>query len=196
MADLLLNVSAVRLRTLTNGPGLRSAVWVQGCSIQCPGCFNPGTHPHEANRLWDPDALAEQMMVVQVEGVSILGGEPFEQAAACARLARRARALGGSVVSYSGYTWPYLRDCRIPAVHELLEATDLLVAGPFVQSQANDGRGWHGSTNQEFVFLTKRYDESIREQFDRVPVVEVRTDGHTADWTGIPGVSPIDAFQE
>jgi anaerobic ribonucleoside-triphosphate reductase activating protein len=196
MADLLLNVSAVRLRTLTNGPGLRSAVWVQGCSIQCPGCFNPGTHPHEANRLWDPDALAERMMAAQVEGLSILGGEPFEQAAACARLARRARALGGSVVSYSGYTWPYLRDCRIQAVHELLEATDLLVAGPFVQAQANDGRGWHGSTNQEFVFLTKRYDETIREQFDRVPVVEVRTDGHTADWTGIPGVSPIDGFQE
>lgn len=195
MPDPLLNVSAVRPRTRTNGPGWRAAVWVQGCTIRCPGCFNPGTHAHEPKRLWVPETLAERMMSREVEGVSILGGEPFEQAAACARLARRARELGGSVVTYSGYTWPHLRGCRLPEVHALLAATDLLVAGPFVQSKANDGRGWHGSTNQEFVFLTNRYDDRIREQFDDAPVVEVRTEGRMADWSGIPGSLPLDPFR-
>lgn len=139
-----------------------------------------------------PETLAEHMMDSRVEGVTILGGEPFEQAAACARLAMRARYLGGSVVVYSGYSWAYLRRSSLPEVEELLEATDLLIAGPFVASQPTDGRGWHGSTNQELVFLSSRYDESIRSQWSDLPVVELRTDGRTLDWTGIP--TELDTF--
>lgn len=187
MGDLWLNVAAVRRRSRVNGPGLRNVVWVQGCSIRCPGCFNPATLPHEARTLFDPERLAEQLAGEDgIEGVTLLGGEPFEQAGACARFARRARALGASVVTYSGYTAASLRAARLPEVRELLEATDLLIAGPFVQGRAHDGRGWHGSTNQEFVFLTNRYDERVRAQFDQVPVVEARADGAVLDWTGIP----------
>jgi anaerobic ribonucleoside-triphosphate reductase activating protein len=186
MADGLLNVAAVRLRTRSNGPGLRSAVWVQGCSLRCPGCFNPTTHPHQPNRFWEPEVLAERMMVPEIEGISILGGEPFEQTAACARLAEAARGLGASVVTYSGYTWAYLQRCRLPEVQALLASTDLLIAGPFIQGQMTDGRGWHGSSNQEFIYLTDRYDEYVLERLDEVPVLEVRADGVSADWTGIP----------
>lgn len=191
MSEAFLNVSAVRPRTRTNGPGWRAAVWVQGCTIRCPGCFNPGTHSHEARALWVPEALAERLMNGTVEGLTILGGEPFEQAAACGRLARRARDLGGSVVTYSGYTWAYLRESKVPEVRALIAASDLLITGPYVANLRTDGRGWHGSSNQEFVFVTDRYDESIRAQFDGAPVVEVWTDGHVADWSGIPGGSPL-----
>jgi anaerobic ribonucleoside-triphosphate reductase activating protein len=190
MPDALLNVAAVRLRTRTNGPGWRAAVWVQGCSIRCSGCFNPATHEHAARRLWVPEELAERMMSAEVQGITLLGGEPFEQAAATARLARRARALGGSVVTYSGYTAAYLRRSALPEVQELLAATDLLIAGPFISTKPTDGRGWHGSTNQEFVFLTDRYDDRIRAQFDEAPVVEVWADGRVADWSGIPDNTP------
>ncbi len=191
MSESVLNVSAVRLRTRTNGPGWRAAVWVQGCTIRCPGCFNPGTHAHEARTLWVPEKLAERLVVPGIEGLTILGGEPFEQAATCARLARRARELGGSVVTYSGYNWRYLRRSALAEVHALIAATDLLIAGPFVASLPTDGRGWHGSTNQEFVFLSDRYDDSIRSQFDEAPVVEIWTDGRVADWSGIPGAAPL-----
>lgn len=192
MPESFLNVSTIRLRSRTNGPGLRNAVWVQGCSIRCPGCFNPQTHPHEGRSLFDPEVLAEQLVRDEdIEGVTILGGEPFEQAAACARFARRARAHGKSVVTYSGYTWAYLRAARLPAVAELLSSTDLLIAGPFVESRANEGQGWHGSTNQEFVYLTGRYDDRVRAQFAEVPVVEARADGTVMDWTGIPGVGDV-----
>jgi anaerobic ribonucleoside-triphosphate reductase activating protein len=187
MTAVLLNVSAIRTRTRVNGPGWRAAVWVQGCTIRCAGCFNPHTHPHEPRQLWDPELLAAQLMTTAVEGLSLLGGEPFEQAAACALLARAARQRGASVVTYSGYTWAFLQRSSLPEVRALLDATDLLLAGPYVASRANDGRGWHGIDNQEFVFLTGRYDERIREQFDQVPLIELRTDGRTADLTGIPG---------
>ncbi len=194
MRDRYLNVSAIRRHSRVTGPGLRNAIWVQGCSIGCPGCFNPQTHPHDERTLFDPEALADQLAGdAETEGVTILGGEPLEQAAACASFARRAQTLGGSVVTYSGYTWSYLQSARLPAVRELLDATDLLIAGPFVQRGANDGRGWHGSTNQEFVYLTSRYDDRVRAQFDEVPVVEARVDGGALDWTGIPGPAELAA---
>lgn len=191
MSDLLLNVAAVRLRTRTNGPGWRAAVWVQGCSIRCPGCFNPHTHPHERRRLWPPEELAARLVNADVEGVSILGGEPFEQAGACARLARETKRLGGSVVTYSGYAWSYLCLSSIPEVKELIDATDLLIAGPFVASNANDGRGWHGSANQEIVHLTERYVGPTVMQDDEPPVVELWTDGGTVAWSGIPAEADI-----
>jgi anaerobic ribonucleoside-triphosphate reductase activating protein len=196
MSKALLNVAAVRPRTCTNGPGWRAAVWVQGCSIRCPGCFNPHTHPHEPRHLWDPDELAARLLTGAVEGLTILGGEPFEQAAACARLARAAQDRGASVVTYSGHTWTFLRRTTLPAVRALLGATDLLVAGPFVAAQATDGRAWHGSGNQELVFLTGRYDASVLAACDDLPVAEVWTDGGTATWSGIPGrpaAQPLEA---
>jgi len=192
MAEGLLNVAAVRLRTRSNGPGWRAAVWVQGCTQQCPGCFNPELHPHEPRRFWDPEALAERLMGAEVEGITILGGEPFEQAAACARLAWAARSLGGSVVTYSGYTWPYLRDCQIEEVRALLAATDLLIAGPFVAAEATNGTGWHGSANQEFVYLSDRYNAHVLGPIDQIPVVEAWADGSRLDWTGIPDVATGD----
>jgi anaerobic ribonucleoside-triphosphate reductase activating protein len=182
----VLNVARILRRSRVNGPGWRAAIWVQGCTLRCPGCFNPETHPHERRYLIDPIELADSLGGEDIEGVSLLGGEPFEQAAACSRLAARARARGLSVVTYSGYTWDFLRRSTLPEVRELLAATDLLIAGPFVQRLANQGRGWHGSTNQEFVFLTDRYGPAIHAQAEELPIVEAGSDGSRLHWTGIP----------
>jgi hypothetical protein len=151
--------------------------------------------PPVARQLWDPDRLADAYGRGELEGISILGGEPFEQAAACARLARRARDPAQSVVTYSGYTASAsLRASTLPEVQALLAATDLLIAGPYIADARNDGRGWHGSTNQELVFLTSRYNKEIRVQFDALDVVELRTDGTIMDWTGIPAPSDTEAL--
>lgn len=183
---MLLNVTRLVRRSRVNGPGWRAAIWVQGCTLRCPGCFNPETHAHERRHLLDPRELAENLRGEDIEGLSILGGEPFEQASACARLASQARAQGLSVVTYSGYAWAFLRRSTLAEVQALLAATDLLIAGPFVQRLANDGQGWHGSTNQEFVFLTERYGPDIFQQAREVPLVEARLDGRVLRWTGIP----------
>jgi anaerobic ribonucleoside-triphosphate reductase activating protein len=183
---MLLNVTRLVRRSRANGPGWRAALWVQGCTLRCPGCFNPETHAHERRHLVVPEELADSLAAEEIEGVSILGGEPFEQAAACARLARQARTHGLSVVTYSGYSWAFLRRSSLPEVQALLAATDLLIAGPFIQRLVNDGQGWHGSTNQEFVFLTGRYGPDIAQQAQEVPVVEASLDGRLLRWTGIP----------
>src|SRR3974377_261937 len=66
-----------------NGPGLRAVVWFQGCSLQCPNCFNPGTHPFEGSHI-PPSEVAEavfQAATEAVEGITFSGGEPMQQAA-------------------------------------------------------------------------------------------------------------------
>ena len=182
MGERYLNVSAVVARTEANGPGVRAAVWVQGCTLACPGCFNAHTHAHAAQLLRDPVALADDLLVDSgVAGLSLLGGEPFQQAAASADLAERAQALGKTVWVWSGYAWPVLDRATDPAVRRLLAATDVLCAGPFVSRLRVEGAAWHGSSNQQFVFLSDAEEHSVLEA---APRVEVRLDGERAHWTG------------
>ncbi|MFH1265139.1 MAG: 4Fe-4S single cluster domain-containing protein, partial [Planctomycetota bacterium] len=64
-----------------NGPGLRAVVWFQGCTLRCPGCFNPGTHNPLSGHESDTATLAAEILAIRrkIEGVSVSGGEPFQQ---------------------------------------------------------------------------------------------------------------------
>ena len=148
--------------TEAEGPGRRLALWVQGCTIRCPGCCNPEMFTKAGGKdMTVDDCLAK--LPADVEGVSILGGEPFEQAAEVAAFARGVRALGKTVMVYSGYTIGELREQAVanPAVTELLAATDLLVDGRYDRDKPEPppplGRRWLGSTNQVMHFLTPAY---------------------------------------
>jgi anaerobic ribonucleoside-triphosphate reductase activating protein len=103
-----------------------------------------------------------------VEGVTFLGGEPFEQPIALAAVARHARALAMTVMVFSGYTIDQLR-ARDDAA-ELLAQVDLLVDGPYDRTQPEPappvGRRWIGSANQRMHYLTAAYspeDPQMRE---------------------------------
>ena len=89
--------------SIVDGPGLRYAVFVQGCSHGCPGCHNPDSQPCAGGTVRAiADVVAEIAANKLVQGVTVSGGEPFEQAAACAALARQVRELGLDVWTYSG----------------------------------------------------------------------------------------------
>ena len=121
MGDVLLNVADVLNRSRSNGPGLRSVVWVQGCTINCPGCFNPHTHSHEPVKLLDPEELGRKLLEISsAEGLTVYGGEPFEQAEACAILLDTYRATGRSAMVYSGYPYETLSASTLPAVQHML----------------------------------------------------------------------------
>jgi anaerobic ribonucleoside-triphosphate reductase activating protein len=92
-----------------------------------------------------------------IEGLSVLGGEPFQQAGALAEVCRLVRRAGLSVMVYSGYTLEELEAQRAPEVGELLGLVDLLADGRFEQAKAERTRRWLGSTNQRLHFLTARY---------------------------------------
>ncbi|ABC99475.1 ribonucleoside-triphosphate reductase [Synechococcus sp. 65AY6Li] len=121
-----------------NGPGRRAVVWVQGCLRECPGCFNPTSWPFEINQLVKITDLAEQILSnPRNEGVTFSGGEPFWQAPALASLARLLKAKGLTVMAFSGFTLEELRSPQAPpGAQELLQELDILVDGPYLQSQA------------------------------------------------------------
>jgi len=153
-----LRVAQVIPRTESEGPGWRFAVWTQGCTLRCRGCCNPEMFSAEGGKLEDVRELAERAAASDVEGVSLLGGEPFEQAAGCAAFATAARGLGLSVMVFSGYTLEELR--ARPDASTLLAECDLLVDGRFERDKLDTSRRWIGSSNQRLHFMTTRYDEA------------------------------------
>ncbi|OAB56278.1 radical SAM protein [Phormidium willei BDU 130791] len=121
-----------------NGPGKRAVIWVQGCLRECPGCFNPSSWSFKANQLISVDGLVERVTSNALnEGVTFSGGEPFWQAPALAELARRLKAQGLTVMSFSGFTLEELRSPTAPpGASDLLEQLDLLIDGPYLENQA------------------------------------------------------------
>lgn len=155
--------------SIVDGPGLRFAVFVQGCTHRCPGCHNEESQPACGGTLERIDELVERIAANKlVQGVTISGGEPFEQAEACGELARRVKALGLTVWTYSGYRYEdldnlsslegaeQLSEGALAAVdargaRTLLEYTDVLVDGPFVQALHSFSLSWRGSSNQRLI---------------------------------------------
>ncbi|MCU0499893.1 MAG: radical SAM protein [Anaerolineae bacterium] len=178
-----INVAHFVERTYSEGPGWRAALWVQGCSINCPGCINQDFIPF-INREWvTVEALAKRVTQQKdIEGLTLLGGEPFAQAAALAELAAHVQEAGLSVMTFSGYTYEQLTNSANPSWHKLLAHTDLLAAGPFIQEQYTTQKPWVGSDNQTLHYLTPRYRhlETAHPRLNETNGVELR---FTADGT-------------
>ncbi len=155
VADPVLDVAMEVPRTRAEGPGLRYAVWVQGCPMRCPGCCNPEMLPFGGGKPRRASEVADAVIGAGVEGVSFLGGEPFAQAEGLAEVARRVRAAGLNVMVYSGYTLEALRERA--DWWELLAETDVLVDGPYVAERRSEARRWVGSDNQGLHLLTPAY---------------------------------------
>ncbi len=141
-----------------DGPGRRAVVFVQGCPIRCPGCAVPWTWDEKDGLDKDVSEIAEMILDgPDVEGVTFLGGEPFSQAAALAKLGRDVKSAGLSVVTFTGNLIEDIRASGNPDMLALLDVTDLLLDGPFVRELADMSRPWVGSSNQRFIYLTDRY---------------------------------------
>jgi anaerobic ribonucleoside-triphosphate reductase activating protein len=183
-----LRVAQVIPRTESEGPGWRFAVWTQGCTLRCRGCCNPEMFPAQGGKLEDAGALAERAAASGVEGVSLLGGEPFEQATGCAAFAKAARGHGLSVMVFSGYTLEELRT-RADAVGLLAEC-DLLVDGRFERDKLDASRRWIGSSNQRLHFMTTHYDPTDP-RFRAPQTAELRLARGELVMNGWPSLIPI-----
>lgn len=189
-----LSVAQIVPATQAEGPGRRFALWFQGCPLRCPGCCNPEMLPFSGGRLV---ALADVLTQVRqarahddIEGITLLGGEPTAHAAAAAPLARAVQSLGLTVMVFSGYTLEELRRQAEPAVDELLAHTDLLVDGPYRRDQPETRRRWIGSTNQRIHFLSGRYraDDPC---WDRPNTLEIRWHDRELTVNGFPARAAV-----
>lgn len=162
-----MNYSKIKYYDIANGPGVRTSLFVSGCSLHCKGCFN-----HE---VWDfnsgyPFTVEVQTKVIEslksdyISGLTVLGGEPFEpqNQKALFPFLKKVRSLTGSCKSiwaFSGHTWNELTSpgtYNVPSLtNDLLNLVDVLVDGPFVQSKYDISLRFKGSSNQRIIDVQK-----------------------------------------
>ncbi len=176
-------VHGVEPRSRANGPGARFVVWLQGCTLGCPGCFNPATHDGSGGRELTVAELAAHMAEAKVEGLSLSGGEPLQQPAAAAALLAEARALGMSTLAFSGYTIEEIRE--LPGGPEILARLDVLIDGRYISGDRL-ATSLRGSANQRIQLLTARYTLA---DVEATPVAEIRI-SRTGELV-LTGVDPL-----
>lgn len=182
---LVLNLHEFIPFSRANGPGVRAVIWVQGCSLGCPGCFNPLAQSHDPRQLMPICSIVDKVRSLcgQIEGITISGGEPFEQPAAVLSLIEGVKKETDlSVILFSGY-----RMEEIPGIakgREILGLADVLVAGRFVEG-LRPRRGLPGSHNQTIHLISNRYS---LDQLENSPDGEVILDPSGAVF--VSGVTP------
>ena len=179
-------ISKIVSPTYVDGPGQRTAVFLQGCSIRCQGCQNM--------HLWQAGGgvnvavadLAEKLVAIGLP-ITITGGEPFDQAGELAQLLRLLCAAHPQphVIVYSGYTFEQLAERGGDVAHALRRA-DVLVDGPYIAKQDAPGMQYRGSANQRAIDLPATLAQGTVVTLDwNTPEIIITFDG------GLLGATPV-----
>ena len=182
----------------TLGHGRRVVVWTQGCTLACVGCMSRDSWPGDGadSSVESVDVLAGMVVhlrsVGQLDGLTISGGEPFQQADAVAAFVEQVRAAtprdAFDILVYSGYTLEHLRAHGDVARHRILESIDVLVDGRFRDDESTE-LAYRGSANQQLHCFTDlarvRYADAETRERPR-PSVHVVSTGSELTWVGIP----------
>ena len=136
--------------SIVDGPGLRIVVWTQGCPHHCPFCHNPQTHSFTDGFEAESEEIIRFIENSNLQsGITLSGGEPFEQAKALIPVAQAAINKGLNVWAYSGFTYEeILADEDKKA---LLEYVDVLVDGKFINDMKHYKLRFKGSCNQRII---------------------------------------------
>ena len=149
-----MNYAGIKKVDIANGPGVRVSLFVSGCRNHCPGCFNPETWDFDYGEPFTDkteEELIKALRLSWIQGLSILGGDPMEpeNQSALLPLLRRVREElpGKDVWLYTGY--------RLESVSSspLLDLADVVVDGPFIETEKDISLAFRGSRNQRIIDL-------------------------------------------
>lgn len=151
------NIYLFRLyhNSTVDGPGRRSVIQVAGCSIRCAGCYVPETHERSDGKLTPIDSIVAKIDEKSGEhdGVTIIGGEPFDQADSLALLVVKLKAKGYHLTVYSGFTLKELKARKDESVNLILSNVDLLIDGAFDRNLTKNAGEYRGSSNQRLIHI-------------------------------------------
>ena len=155
--DKTLRLCGVEPESIVDGPGFRFVIFVQGCPHHCPGCHNPQSHDFDGGYTVTEDELFDAIKENRhLAGVTFSGGEPFCQPEKLARLGKRVKEeLGKTVMTYTGYTLEQLREKHDAGTNALLDVTDILVDGRYVEKLRDLTLLFRGSENQRVIDMNK-----------------------------------------
>ncbi len=148
--------------SIVDGPGIRLAIFTQGCPHHCKGCHNPQTHDFGGGEDVTLESLLEKAKGNPLlDGVTYSGGEPFCQAKQLYELGLEIKKLGLNIMTYTGYMFEYLMEQASPENYykELLTVTDWLVDGPFELDKRDILLKFKGSSNQRIIDVKKSLAE-------------------------------------
>lgn len=186
MKEMTIRIHRFEPASRSNGPGMRAVLWVQGCSLGCPGCFNPETHDPRGGEKQTVEQVVERIIALQdqIEGLTISGGEPAHQHRALSHLLKQVREKTHlSILVFTGYDWSELQ--RFPGIDNFLAQIDVLIAGRYDVSR-RVAQGLIGSSNKTVHFLTDRYTSKDLEAIPQAEVI-VSPDGEII----LSGIDPL-----
>ena len=146
----------IRKEDISNGPGIRVSLFVQGCNRHCDGCFNPETWDYSKGQIFNrriQELFLDLGKEKKITGFSILGGEPLDQDERMLELIKKIkeRYPDKTIWMWTGHTYEDLTDKQM----EIVKLIDVLVDGPFIISQKCPGKRFRGSMNQRIIDIKK-----------------------------------------
>ena len=151
--DNMIRIAGVVKESIVDGPGIRYVVFTQGCPHKCVGCHNPQTHSYDGGKLVDIDKIVKDIEKNPLlKGVTISGGEPFEQAKKVANLISKLNPKL-TIMAYTGYTFEYLKENSndTNGYLDLLSKIDVLIDGKFEIKLRDLNLEFRGSSNQRAI---------------------------------------------
>lgn len=144
---------------IANGEGNRITLFVSGCTLACPGCFNSDLWPFDSGKSFTKeteDKIIKLMEPEYIQGLSLLGGNPTEPSneAVLIPFVKRVKSIYGNtkdIWMYSGHTWEYLRFMK----DKLIEECDVIIEGPFKKELKDLTLRFRGSSNQRIIDIKK-----------------------------------------
>lgn len=156
---MMMRMYGLEQNSYVDGPGIRMAIFFQGCLHKCEGCHNPGSWPMYGGEKVDTNDLMKKMANDPLlDGITLSGGEPFLQPQPALELARFARQKGLSVWCYTGYTFEQISEWQDNR-KTLLQNIDVLVDGPFKLEEKSLDIPWRGSRNQRLIDVKKSLEK-------------------------------------
>lgn len=146
----------IRKMDISNGPGIRVSVFMQGCAFHCKNCFNPETWDFDKGTDFTDETIDEIIELCkkdEIKGLTILGGEPLhpKNIKGSTKLAKKFKETfkNKNLWVWSGFLFETLKD------KEILKYVDVLVDGQFVDEKRNPKLKWCGSSNQRVIDVQK-----------------------------------------
>lgn len=162
-----MNYNKIRKMDISNGPGVRVSIFMQGCTFNCKNCFNPETHDFNGGKpLTDEviDKILEISDKDHIKGLSILGGEPLhpKNIEGTTKLAKKfkERFKDKTIWVWSGFTYEKIKDS------EIFNYIDVLVDGQYKDELHNPLLEFRGSSNQRLIDIKKTIKKGKVELLD------------------------------
>lgn len=163
-----MNFAQIRKYDVANGPGIRTTIFVTGCTHKCHNCFNEEYQDFDFGDSWtqkETDEVIEDLKLDEVRGLTILGGEPFQNEVDLLQVLRDIKKeVQKDIWIFSGYTYDEI--LKDKDKKKLLEECDVLVDGRFVEALKDLSLRFRGSSNQRIIDVQKSLDENKVVLFD------------------------------